>query len=1023
MSMTLVDKESVRTIDAVGTVVAGLDPAKYQVERRNGTVVSFKGEKIVNAITKAFLAQEGLERATARISEEVQRIADLVFSALSKRRPNGGTWHIEDIQDQVELALMRVGRPEVAKRYVLYREERARLREAAKSGAAAVPAQSPAIEYTVTDVQGQVKPLNRARVETVIREAVTGYEAVVPFDRILKEALANLFPGIPEKDVSKAMVMVACSHIEEDPAWSFVTARILMDDIRDEVLGERLTQAQMTPRYATYFGEYVQLAVDAQLLDKRLLEFDLDRMGKALKPGRDLDITYLGLKTLVDRYFVHTPDGRTIELLQAFWMRVAMGLALNEVDRETRAIEFYEVLSSFRFTSSTPTLFNSGTLHSQMSSCYLTTVPDDLNGIFGAIRDDAMLSKFAGGLGNDWSNVRGLGSHIKGTNGKSQGVIPFLKVANDTAVAVNQGGRRKGAMCAYLETWHMDIEEFLDLRKNTGDDRRRTHDMNTANWIPDLFMKRVMTDGEWTLFSPNEVPDLHDLYGQAFEKRYKHYEEEVRQGRIKTFKKMSATALWRKMLTMVFETGHPWMTFKDPSNVRSPQRHAGVVHSSNLCTEILLNTSEAEIAVCNLGSLNMVAHIRNGKLDDGLMGETVAIAMRMLDNVIDLNYYPVVQARNSNLRHRPVGLGLMGFQDALYELGIAYSSDAAVEFADYSMEVISYHAILSSSKLAKERGTYPSYQGSSWSKGLLPIDTIEIMAAERGEPVLMDTKCNLDWAPVREHIKLWGMRNSNTMAIAPTATISNIIGVSQSIEPTYKNLYVKSNLSGEFTIINTYLVERLKKLGLWDKAMVDDLKYFDGELAEIKRIPEAEKRIFLTSFDIEPKWMIACAMKRQKWIDMGQSLNLYMAQPSGKKLDAMYKLAWQAGLKTTYYLRSLGATNAEKSTLDKTRGVNAVSAGDVLAGPVNGLDGKSKEASIASAAIKPSIVKDPMDSASAAAVLAALKGSNGAAQGSSGSALDRAAASARELAEAEAEKAAAKAACSIINGEECEACQ
>ena len=1015
MSMTMVEKESVRTVGTVGTVASGLDPTKYQIERRNGTVVSFKGEKIVKAITKAFLAQEGLEAPTARIMEEVQHIADLVFAALVKRRPNGGTWHIEDIQDQVELALMRVGRPEVAKRYVLYREERARAREASKSVAIAAPA-APAIEYTVTDAKGNIKPLNRARLEEVIKEACVGYTDVVPEERILKEALANLFPGIPEKDVSKAMVMVACAHIEEDPAWSFVTARILMDDIRDEVLGERLTQAQMKKRYAAYFGEYIQEAVDAQLLDKRMLEFDLDRMGKALKPDRDLGITYLGLKTLVDRYFVHLEDGRTIELLQACWMRVAMGLSLNEVDREKRAIEFYEILSAFRFTSSTPTLFNSGTLHSQMSSCYLTTVPDDLGGIFSAIKDDAMLSKFAGGLGNDWSNVRGLGAHIKGTNGKSQGVIPFLKVANDTAVAVNQGGRRKGAMCAYLETWHMDIEEFLELRKNTGDDRRRTHDMNTANWIPDLFMKRVLAEGGWTLFSPNEVPDLHDLYGQAFEKRYKHYEEEARQGRIKTFKKMSALTLWRKMLTMVFETGHPWMTFKDPSNVRSPQRHAGVVHSSNLCTEILLNTSEAEIAVCNLGSVNMLNHIRDGKLDEQLMGETVDIAMRMLDNVIDLNYYPVVQARNSNLRHRPVGLGLMGFQDALYELGIAYSSDKAIEFADKSMEVISYHAIMASSMLAKERGTYPSYQGSSWSKGLLPIDTVEIMAAERGEPVLMDNKASMDWGPVRDHIKLWGMRNSNTMAIAPTATISNIIGVSQSIEPTYKNLYVKSNLSGEFTVINTYLVEKLKKLGLWDKAMVDDLKYFDGELAEIKRIPEEVKKIFLTSFDIEPKWLIACAMKRQKWIDMGQSLNLYMAQPSGKKLDTMYKLAWQAGLKTTYYLRSLGATNAEKSTLDKTRGTNAVSPVDVLAGPGNGLNGKSKEESIAGAAIKASIVKDPMDAAPAAKISKAS---------ASAAAMEASAASARALAELEAaqDAASAQAACSIINGEECEACQ
>jgi ribonucleoside-diphosphate reductase alpha chain len=996
MSTAMVDKDSVRAAGVVGATVAGLEPAKYMVERRNGSVVNFKGDKIVIAISKAFLAQEGLESPTARIKEEIQHIADLVFTALVKRRPNGGTWHIEDIQDQVELALMRVGRPEVAKRYVLYREERARLREGKVGIAPPATTSVPAVEYTVTDAQGKVVPLNKDRLNTVIKEACQGYAGVVPEERILKEALANLYPGIPEKDVSKAMVMVACSHIEEDPAWSFVTARILMDDIRDEVLGERLTQAQMVKRYPSAFKEYITLATSQDLLDKRMLEYDLDRLGKALKPERDLGITYLGLRTLLDRYFVHLEAGRTIELLQCFWMRVSMGLALNEVDRETRAIEFYEVLSSFRFISSTPTLFNSGTIHSQMSSCYLTTVQDDLGGIFNAIKDDALLSKFAGGLGNDWSNVRALGSHIKGTNGKSQGVIPFLKVANDTAVAVNQGGRRKGAMCAYLETWHLDIEEFLELRKNTGDDRRRTHDMNSANWIPDLFMKRIHNDAEWTLFSPNEVSDLHDLYGQAFEKKYKFYEEEARNGRIKTFKKVSAVALWRKMLTMVFETGHPWMTFKDPSNIRSPQRHAGVVHSSNLCTEILLNTSESEIAVCNLGSVNMLSHIRDGKLDEGLIDETVTIAMRMLDNVIDLNYYPVVQARNSNLRHRPVGLGLMGFQDALYELGIAYSSDAAVEFADKSMELISYYAILASSKLARERGTYPSYQGSAWSKGLLPIDTVEIMAADRGEPILMDNTSSKDWSPVREHIRLWGMRNSNCMAIAPTATISNIIGVSQSIEPTYKNLYVKSNLSGEFTIINNYLVEKLKKLGLWDQSMVDDIKYFDGELAEIKRIPDDVKKLFLTAFDIEPKWLIACAMKRQKWIDMGQSLNLYMAQPSGKKLDTMYKLAWQSGLKTTYYLRSLGATNAEKSTLDKTRGTNAVSPGDLVGsnGSTPGAGGQTAEDRLAEKAFKPSIVKEPVDSLKSKAAV-----------------------------EADLELEASKMACSILNGEECEACQ
>ncbi len=966
MSTLTGELESTLTGNTMSMESGSLDPQKYQVERRDGSIVKFKAEKIVRAITKAFLAQEKVEQVTPRIQEEVTKIAELVFAALARRRANGGTFHLEDIQDQVELALMRESRPEVARRYVLYRQDRAEARLMAAQAQVQAPTKGP--EYTVTDINGTVRPLDKDRLKTIIGEACQGFESVVSAEAILKEALSNLYPAIPERDVSKALVMVSCSHIEEDPAWSQVSARILMDDIRLEVLGERTSFADMETRYAPYFKDYVVLAAKEGLLDKRLLDFDLERMGKALVPSRDKNVSYLGIRTLSDRYFVHLAEGRTIELLQAFWMRVAMGLALNEVDRETKAIEFYEVLSTFRFVSSTPTLFNSGTLHSQMSSCYLTTIPDDLNGIFGSIRDDAMLSKFAGGLGNDWTNVRALGSHIKGTNGKSQGIIPFLKVANDTAVAVNQGGRRKGAMCAYLETWHLDVEEFLELRKNTGDDRRRTHDMNTANWIPDLFMKRVIADGDWHLFTPSEAEDLHDLYGKEFEKRYCFYEEEARQGRLKNFKKVSALGLWRKMLTMLYETGHPWITFKDPSNVRSTQRHAGVVHSSNLCTEILLNTSDSEIAVCNLGSLNLVAHINDKGIDKALLETTVKTAMRMLDNVIDLNYYPVPQARNSNLRHRPVGLGLMGFQDALYKLGISYASDQAVEFADESMEIISYYAILASSELARERGPYPSYQGSSWSKGLLPIDTIDILEVERGEPIQVDKQCRLDWTPVREHIRQWGIRNSNTMAIAPTATISNIVGITQSIEPTYKNLFVKSNLSGEFTIINTFLVEKFKELGLWDRAMVDDLKYFDGELAEIQRIPDAVKALFRTAFDIDAKWLIACAARRQKWIDMGQSLNLYMEQPSGKKLDIMYRLAWKTGLKTTYYLRALGATQTEKSTLTRTRGVNAVDSDG--AGEVKAVPGSDNS-------IEARPAKTAMDAA----------------------------------------------ACSILNGEECEACQ
>jgi ribonucleoside-diphosphate reductase alpha chain len=966
-------KEMLASAEAVGMAVTGLDPARYQIERRDGSLVKFKGEKIIRAVTKAFLAEENLMEPTERILEEINQISETVFVSLLRRRPNGGTWHIEDIQDQVELALMRVGRPEVAKRYVLYRQERAKQRAAGLIPAA--PTTPTAPSYTVTNAAGQIVPLDDARLKAIIAEACFGYEKEAPPERILKEVLTNLFPAMPATDVSKALVMVSCSHIEEDPAWSFVTARLLMDDIREEALGKRFTAAEMADRYPVYFSEYVELAVKHELLDARLLDYDLVRLGKALKPARDLDITYLGLRTLHDRYFVHLPEGRHIELLQAFWMRVAMGLSLNEVNREESAIEFYEALSSFRFVSSTPTLFNSGTRHSQMSSCYLTTVPDDLHGIFGAIQDDAMLSKFAGGLGNDWTPVRALGSHIKGTNGKSQGIIPFLKVANDTAVAVNQGGRRKGAMCAYLETWHLDIEEFLELRKNTGDDRRRTHDMNTANWIPDLFMKRVLEDGPWTLFSPNEAKDLHDLYGKAFEERYKFYEAESREGRVRTFKTIRANDLWRKMLSMLYETGHAWITFKDPSNLRSPQRHTGVVHSSNLCTEILLNTSKDEIAVCNLGSINLPAHVKNRALDEALLEKTVITAMRMLDNVIDLNYYPVPQARNANLKHRPVGLGIMGFQDALYATGLAYASDAAVEFADSSMEAISYYSILASSRLAKERGSYPSYAGSSWSQGLLPIDTVKLMEAERGVSVKMDATCRKDWAPVRAHIQQWGMRNSNCMAIAPTATISNIVGVAQSIEPTYKNLYVKSNLSGEFTVINTFLVDALKDKGLWDKPMVEDLKYFDGELAEISRIPEDIKKRFLTAFDIDPKWLIACAMKRQKWIDMGQSLNLYMAQPNGKKLDAMYKLAWESGLKTTYYLRALGATQAEKSTLDRTRGTNAVTTATAAATAVS--------------------------EAEAEAAIQRIREENKKNETPEGAAL----------------------ACSILNGEDCEACQ
>jgi ribonucleoside-diphosphate reductase alpha chain len=652
-------------------------------------------------------------------------------------------------------------------------------------------------------------------------------------------------------------------------------------------------------------------------LSPELATFDLERLGAAIQPERDLQFTYLGLQTLYDRYFIHSNDTR-FELPQIFFMRIAMGLSAKEDDKNARAIEFYQLLSSFDYMSSTPTLFNSGTLRPQLSSCYLTTVPDDLSGIYGAIRDNALLSKWAGGLGNDWTPVRALGAYIKGTNGKSQGVVPFLKVVNDTAVAVNQGGKRKGAVCAYLETWHLDIEEFIELRKNTGDDRRRTHDMNSANWIPDLFMKRVFEGGEWTLFSPNDTPDLHDLYGSEFEQRYQAYEDMTRDGSLKLFKRVKAENLWRKMLGMLFETGHPWITFKDPCNLRSPQSHVGVVHSSNLCTEITLNTNQEEIAVCNLGSINLPRHVENGVLDLEKLQRTVTTAVRMLDNVIDINYYSVPQAERSNLRHRPVGLGLMGFQDALYKKHIAYGSAEAVEFADRSMEAISYYAIEASSKLAEERGAYSSFAGSLWSQGILPIDSIERLAESRGDQYLqIDRSTTLDWDELRRRVVTNGMRNSNVMAIAPTATIANITGVSQSIEPTYQNLYVKSNLSGEFTVVNPYLVNDLKDRGLWDKVMVNDLKYYDGSAQAIDRIPDDLKAIYATAFEVEPRWIVEAASRRQKWIDQAQSLNLYINNASGKKLDVTYRMAWLSGLKTTYYLRSLAATGTEKSTVDK----------------------------------------------------------------------------------------------------------
>ncbi len=905
--------------------------AHYQIIRRNGAVVPFAPDKIAIALMKAFLAVHGTQgAASASVRETVDGLTQSVVRALVRSRPGGGTFHIEDVQDQVELGLMRSGHHEVARAYVLYRERRAQERLA--QGEAAQPA-APAMH--VTD-GGQRIPLDLNHLKALIENACQGLGADVKPDPIVAETLRNLYDGVPIDEVYKASILAARTLIEKDPDYTYATARLLLHTIFKEILGRDVTPAEAAASYADYFPGFIKKGVDNELLNPDMLQYNLARLGAALKPERDLQFDYLGLQTLYDRYFLHVRKTR-IELPQAFFMRVAMGLALNEIDREARAIEFYEVLSSFDFMSSTPTLFNAGTLRSQLSSCYLTTVPDDLDGIYESIKENALLSKFAGGLGNDWTRVRALGSHIKGTNGESQGVVPFLKVVNDTAVAVNQGGKRKGAVCAYLETWHLDVEEFLELRKNTGDDRRRTHDMNTSNWIPDLFMRRVMEKGEWTLFSPSTCPDLHDKFGADFEKAYVAYEEKAKRGELKPFKTVQAADMWRKMLTMLFETGHPWITFKDACNVRSPQQHIGVVHSSNLCTEITLNTSDTETAVCNLGSINLRQHLKDGGVDHDKLKRTIAVAMRMLDNVIDINYYAVKKARDSNLRHRPVGMGIMAFQDALYELRIPYASQEAVEFADKSMEAVCYYAYWASTELSKERGRYSSFKGSLWDRGILPLDTVDLLAQARGGYVEVDRSSTLDWDALRKKISVDGMRNSNCIAIAPTATISNIIGVDASIEPCFGNLSVKSNLSGEFTVINHYLVRDLKRLGLWDDVMVMDLKHFDGSLRPIDRVPQDVKALYATAFEVEPQWLVEAAARRQKWIDQAQSLNIYMAGVSGKKLDDTYKLAWTRGLKTTYYLRTISATHTEKSTVTSGR-LNAVSSGEPQGGGMSALE-------------------------------------------------------------------------------------
>lgn len=916
-------------IDLIATA-----PGQMRVIRRNGKITFYDSNKIAVAMTKAFLAVEGNHAAaSSRVHETVVQLTQQITETFQRRVNETGTIHIEDIQDQVELTLMRAGEHKVARAYVLYREERRLARDAKNTDAAEENESTLKVMWP----DGSLKPLNEKRLRKIIAEAcanLTGTDQ----EKLLEETKRNLFDGVPLHEISKAVVMVARTLIEQEPNYTYASARLLLDELRTEALsflglGQSATFSEMQKLYPAYFNTYIHRGIQLELISPELEKFDLEKLAHALKPERDQQFTYLGLQTLYDRYFLHSNENR-FELPQAFFMRVAMGLAINEKDKEQRAIEFYDLLSSFDFMSSTPTLFNSGTLRPQLSSCFLTTIPDDLAGIYSAIRDNALLAKFSGGIGNDWTPIRAIGSRIKGTNGKSQGVIPFMKVANDTAIAVNQGGKRQGAVCAYLETWHLDIEDFLELRKNTGDDRRRTHDMNTANWIPDLFMQRVFEDGEWTLFSPFDVPDLHDKYGKEFEKAYLAYETKAACGEIKNHRKTSALKLWRKMISMLFETGHPWITFKDPCNLRSPQQHIGTIHNSNLCTEITLNTSQEEIAVCNLGSINLAQHMTASGLDLKKLRKTVHTAIRMLDNVIDINYYTVPQAKNSNLKHRPIGLGIMGFQDCLHQLRRPYGTDQAVQFADESMEQVSYFAIEASNELAVERGSYESFAGSLWSQGILPIDSIELLAKTRDEYLEQNRATTLDWETLRKKIKTSGMRNSNVLAIAPTATISNICGVSQSIEPTYENLYVKSNLSGEFTVVNMYLVNDLKALGLWDEVMVSDLKYYDGSVQEIDRIPDELKALYATAFEVDTRWLVEAASRRQKWIDQAQSLNLYIAEPSGKKLDTLYRLAWLRGLKTTYYLRSLSATSTEKATINQGT-LNAV-ATDGGACPIDG---------------------------------------------------------------------------------------
>lgn len=883
------------------------------VTKRTGEVVDFDATRIKNAIHKAILSTN-----STVASDVIDKIVDDVAIEV-KTRFNEFFPNVENIQDIVEKHLIKNGLYELSKEYILYRARRNEERQQEKQKNME---KSVLGKLTVQKRDGRMVLFNVQKVKDSLRRASRGHESVITeevLSMLVKEVVKNLYDGVKTSEIDNALVLGTTAFIERDPAYNAMSARLFLQKTYKEVMGESVREATLQEAYRAAFLNGIKVGVAKKRIDPRMLEFDLEQLADAIDIQQDLIFDYLGVKTLYDSYFLKI-DGSMLELPQTFWMRVAMGLSLLEQDKNKKALEFYRLLSSMRFVSSTPTLFHAGLTHAQLSSCYLSTVDDDLTHIFKVFSDNAQLSKWSGGIGNDWTYIRATGAKVKKTQIESQGVIPFLKIANDIVMAVNLSGKRRGGTCAYLETWHLDVEEFLDLRKNTGDERRRTHDMNTANWIPDLFMKRVINDENWTLFSPDEVPDLHDLYGRKFEKRYMEYEEMARNGKLRKHKVVSAQKLWKKMLSMLFETGHPWITFKDPCNIRSPQDHVGVVHSSNLCTEITLNTSFEETAVCNLGSINLERHFIDGVFNKEVLAQTVRTAIRMLDNVIDLNFYPTPEARRSNIRHRPVGLGIMGLQDALFRLNVAYDSPEALAFTDTSMEFISYHAILASSDLAEERGTYETFKGSKWDRGFLPLDTLDLLEEERGMKLVDISKnTTLDWDVVRENIRAKGMRNSNLMAIAPTATISNISGCYPSIEPIYKNLYVKANKFGEFTIINPYLVADLKAIGMWNQDVLDQIKFYDGSIQKIQGIPAELKAKYKEAFEIDPLWCIRMTATRAKWIDQAQSHNVFMKGVSGKMLNDIYLYAWKTGMKTTYYLRTLAASQIEKSTLDANK--------------------------------------------------------------------------------------------------------